>query len=163
MTEKCGGNVSDKGIVKVTSLSETSSLAKNVVDLQNNRNYFQSKNQQNTWLQYDFIENRIIPTHYSIRTRHDYDMDHPRNWVIEGSNTGGSNENEWVILDSHQNNTVLNGKDVSYTFDIKPTQGNEKGFRYLRIRQTGVESSNGNWLTFSALEYFGIFIENKSK
>lgn len=163
LTEKCGGNVSDKGIVKVTSLSETTSLAKNVVDLQNNRNYFQSRNQQNTWLQYDFIENRIIPTHYSIRTRHDYDMDHPRNWVIEGSNTGGNNENEWVILDSRQNDTELNGKNVSYTFDIEPTQGNEKGFRYLRIRQTGVESSNGNWLTFSALEYFGIFIENKSK
>ena len=74
--------------------------------------------------------------------------------MIEGSNTGGENDNEWTILDSHQNDSTLRGKSFSFIFDIK--QGNKEFYRYLRIRQTGLNSNNRHYTAISALEYFGI-------
>ena len=162
MTQKCGCNVSDGGVVNVTSSSVYSDYyAKNSVDLKNSQNFFCSNNIQNSWLRYDFIQNKVILTGYSIRTRHDYDLYHPRNWVIEGSNTGGENENEWMVLDSHTNDTTLRGTCFSHTFDIDQSKTNQKGYRYLRLRQTGVNSDGYHHLIFSALEYFGTLIEYK--
>ena len=160
LTEKCGGNVADKGIVNVTASSTNSNrLPKNSVDLTNMGNYFQSSNQANSWIKYDFINSKVQPTHYSIRNRHDYNGCHLRNWVIEGSNSGGENENEWTVLDSHQNDATLEGQNFSHTFEIKSQQAVKNGYRYLRIRQTGPESNNANHLTFSAIEFFGSLIE----
>lgn len=160
LTQKCGGNVSDKGIVNVTASSvDYTEFPKHAVDLHNTQNYFQANNDPKDWLRYDFVENRVCITHYSIRTRHDCDDMHPRSWVVEGSDTGGENDSEWTILDSHQNDSTLQGKSFSYTFDIKPTQVNKKFYCYLRIRQTGPNSNNNHYTCISALEYFGILKE----
>lgn len=160
MTEKSGSNVSDNGTVNVTSSSINGGYqARNSVDLENSQNYFQSARKLNSWLRYDFIENKVRPTRYSIRTRHDCDGWHPRNWIIEGSNTGGESESEWTVLDSHQNDETLKGKSFSHTFDINKSEGSEEFYRYLRIRQTGNDSSGYNFLTLSALEFFGFLIE----
>lgn len=155
LTQKSGGNVSDNGTVNITASSSYGDrIPKNAVDLHNTQNYFQASGDQRDWLRYDFVESKVCPTHYSVRTRPDSDGDHPRCWVIEGSNTGGENDNEWTILDSHQNDSTLQGKSFSFTFDIK--QGNKEFYRYLRIRQTGPNSNNRHYTAISALEYFGI-------
>ena len=160
LAEKSGGNVSDKGTVNVTASSTNGScVPRNAVDLDNTQNYFCSCNEPRDWLRYDFIGNKVIPTHYSIRTRHDGDNNHPRSWVIEGSNTGGDSDSEWTILDSHENDSTLQGKNFSYTFDTKTKESSKEGYRYLRIRQTGNCSSNNHYTTISALEYFGTLIE----
>ena len=160
LTEKSGGNVSDKGTVNVTSSSNYSGyVPRNAVDLDNTQNYFQASNDPRDWLRYDFIENKVIPTHYSIRTRHDCDGNHPRSWVIEGSNTGGESDSEWTILDSHQNDSTLRGPSFSYTFDITNKETSNEGYRYLRIRQTGYNSTSNHYTAISALEYFGSLIE----
>lgn len=103
LTQKSGGNVSDNGTVNVTSSSANSSnyIPKNAVDVKNSQSYFQPGSYANSWLRYDFIQNKVCPASYSIRTKHDYDGYHPRSWAIEGSNTGGENESEWTVLDSH--------------------------------------------------------------
>ena len=157
LTQKSGGNVADNGTVNVTSSSTNNGYApKNAVDLLNTQNYFQASGMTFAdWLQYDFIKRRVLPTHYSIRTRHEYDYNHPRNWVIEGSNTGGESDSEWTVLDSHQDDEALKGLSFSYAFDIKNSQASKEGYRYLRLRQTGKSSGNNTNLTLSALEFFG--------
>ena len=85
LTETCGGNVHDKGIVEVTASSAS--------ELDNLENY-----QQNSWLKYDFKEKKIHPTKYSIRSRH---------WAIEGSNSGGDDDNDITCLDDEYAEAVF--------------------------------------------------------
>lgn len=107
-------------------------------------------------MKYDFIGRRVIPSSYSIRTRNDCNNNHPRNWVIEGSNT--DNDSDWTILNSPQNDTNFIHQKVTCTFAIN---AKKDSYRYLRIRQTGCNNNNGNnHLCLSALEFFGVLIES---
>ena len=74
--------------------------------------------------------------------------------MIEGSN----NNTKWIVLDTRQDETSLSGANASRTFDIEYQNGN---FRYLRIRQTGHNSSGCDFLTFSALEFIGTLSDDK--
>lgn len=159
LTNESGGNVSDNGTVKVTSISEQSFYqAKNVVDLYNAGNGFISNNVGNVWLKYDFIEKKICPTCYTIKSRHNSDAHHPRSWVIEGSNT--DEESDWEILDKQDNNETLHGKNTCYTFKINEQ---DKYYRYLRIRQTGKNSNGYDYFCFAGLEYFGKIRNDSAK
>lgn len=150
---------SNNGSFKATSSSEmySNSFAANASDLHNSNNCFESKDEQNSWLKYDFGSQKVHPTHYSIRTRHDSNCHHLRNWVIEGANSDSNNENEWKILDSRLNDTFLNNINAVHTYEIGKIKCYEC-YRYLRIRQTGVNSDNSNYLFISALEFFGSLI-----
>lgn len=166
LTNEFGGNVHNKGIVELTSSSQYSGscLPKYAVDLNNKGTKFASSNEANSWLQYDFKNRKIRPTHYTItsESRGKGEL-HPQFWVIEGSNSG----EEWKILDSRNNITILNGKSITHTFNIQENLGKDEYYRYLRIRQTGLnarndQSNNGNILAFSALEYFGSMIQTET-
>lgn len=152
MTEECGGNVSDKGRVNVTSSSyRAGNLPKYAVDLDNNQTCFESDGYVNSWLKYDFISRKIRPSYYSIRSRNTNKGDHhPMNWVIEGSNTDYLYD--WSVLDTRNNITSLDDSCASQIFSIQKT---DTFYRYLRIRQTGLNSANRHYLEISALEYFG--------
>ena len=160
LTEESGGNVNDKGEVKVTSSPTNGNdvISKYAVDFDNNQHYFQSKNEPNSWIKYDFQERTVRPTHYSIRTRPDGGKgdNHPKNWIIEGSNT--DQEDDWIILDSRNDISILDDSNTIHTFDIQAQLTPDESYRYLRLRQTGPNTQNGNYyfLTLSALEYFGI-------
>ena len=158
LTKKSGGNVSENGTVKVTSLGQYSDdrTAKNAVDIHNTQNYYETKGAKNSWLIYDFGERKVHPTHYSIRTRHDGDSNHPRNWVIEGSNSGS--DNDWTTLDKRQNEATLTGINTTITFDIKEYEGY---YKFLRFHQIGNSSSDNLYTAISALEYFGTLIEKE--
>lgn len=71
------------------------------------------------------------------------------NWVIEGSNY---DSNDWTILDTRNNITSLDDSCASQIFSIQKT---DTFYRYLRIRQRGVNSANLYYLQISVLEYFG--------
>lgn len=156
-----GGNVADNKTVVVTESSvddPNTEQSRNAVDLSNTKTYFGSKSRENSWLQYDFGERRVNPTHYSIRTRHYWDGWYLRNWVIEGSNTG--NDNDWEILDSRQNDESLNKPVDTHTYNISNELCHkDKCYKYLRIRVTGKNSNEAYHLILSALEYFGELIE----
>ena len=159
LTKESGGNVSDNGTMKVTTISERSGLeSKNAVDLHNDRNSFISYDVSNVWLKYDFIGRQICPTCYTIKSRHDSDSSHPRSWVIEGSNT--DEESDWKILDKKDNNETVHGTNTCYTFNINDQ---DEYYRYLRIRQTGKNSSGCDYFCFSGLEYFGKILNNSEK
>lgn len=157
LTKECGGNVAEKGILSISSFPEHQSYpSKNAVDFENIQSQVITYGDNNAWLMYDFKEKKVQPTHYSIRSRPSgKGSDHPKNWVIEGSNTGG---NDWKILDSQNDVTCLDDKSVFHTFEIKEKYSKDEFYRFLRLRQTGPNSANCYQLCLSALEYFGTII-----
>lgn len=111
---------------------------------------------KNAWLQIDFKNKKVHPTHYSIRSRHEGKPKGDNNlvnWNIEGSNSG--NESDWKVLDQRLNVTCLDELCAQNTFDISVHLDPNESFRFLRIRQTGMDSEGLYWMTFSAIEYFG--------
>lgn len=158
LTNECGGNVYQKGVVKVTesSVNTNEIHAYNLVDLDNFETRFLSQNKENSWAQYDFGDRKVRPTHYSIRSRqYSKGEYHLKGWVIEGSNTG---QNDWKVLDSRSGVTCLDDRSASYTFEIQHKLKNDEFYQYLRIRQTEPNANNNYHMGLSALEYFGYII-----
>jgi hypothetical protein len=147
LTRQHGGNIHDLGIVSVTSSSVNGGrVAKNVVDF-NSLSIGQTNGEPNGWICFDFKEKRVNVHHYSIRSRNDYDLNHPINWMLEGSVDG----TEWVELDRQNNCGDLVGLNRSKTFS---GSGNEF-FQLIRLRQTGKNGCGDDYLTVSAIELFG--------
>ena len=147
LTRECGGNVHKKGAIEITTSSVYSNYkTESVVDLGTDT-CFCSKNEPNQWICYDFKEQRVSPTSYSMRTGLN---SQPRFWVLEVSNDGS----EWEVADRRENEE-LNGEHVTRNFTISaPSSG---AFRFVRLRQTGENYSGGNYLDISSLEIFGRF------
>jgi hypothetical protein len=156
LTRCCQGNVHAQGIVNVTgkeSYNDTPlNAAQNAADL-NADSFFYSKDQKDQYLCYDFRNNAVKPTHYSIRSRYNgNDMDlYPKSWVIEGSDDG----QEWIELDRRQNNQDLNSRNAVKMFPI----ARAKECRQIRLRQTGPNHyrSPSHCLVLSGFELFGHF------
>ena len=151
LTQECGGNVHDKGVVEVTASScwDTKHQAKNVVDfgdVQAN-SYFYSLNEPNQWICCDFKSRFVAPTHYSIRVD---DCSYPRSWVLEVSNDGST----WTVVDCRDENADVATKYAIHNFAIRPRPLGK--FRFVRLRQTGTNHSGRNHLVINALELFGI-------
>lgn len=149
-------NIADEGIVSVTASStEGSHLPKYAVDFDSNE-FFHS-DESGDWLQIDFKDKKIHPTHYSIQTpsnHDDGDVQFPVNWNIEVSNSG--NENDWRTIDSRQNVTSISKRNQSDTFDIVTRLTSKEYYRYIRLRATGDTSGGGySNIAFSSLEFFG--------
>ena len=155
MAKEVGGNVHDKGAVEITQSSFRSSgeEGKVAADLENIDSFFFSKDAENSWIQYNFKEKKIRPTHYSIRTT-PYDKGHSHflSWVIEGSNTGSD---DWKTLDRRNNVTELDGKSIVRTFEVQGNLQNNEYYQYIRLKQVGMNSIGYYHLGISALEYFG--------
>ena len=151
LTRECGGNVHEKGIVKVTASSCWDGKPENVVDVELNKE-FRSNDSRNSWICYDFGGQRMTPTSYSIRScGWEPGSFHPRSWVLEVSNDGS--EGSWEVVDFRENNNELNDKRVTRNFAISaPPSG---VFRFVRLRQTGVNHKGNNQLAICALELFG--------
>jgi hypothetical protein len=143
------GNVSDLGIVSVSSSSVYGNrVAKNVADF-NTSSIGQTDNQANSWICYDFKDQRVKIQYYSLRSRSDYDGNHPINWALEGSVNGS----EWVELDRRSNCRDLCGLNKSTTFSAT---GNDF-FRMIRLLQWEQNSSGYHYLTINAFELFGFY------
>lgn len=156
LTEKCGGNVMEKGVVELSASSINTSLDR-VVDLKST-NVFQTKNRPNQWIKYDFGKRRIRPSSYSIRSKSSSSWAHGgnlQNWVIEGSN----DDIEWKVLDRRSDVTALQINNQMETFYIDTLLQPDESFRYIRITQTGKSTGDLDYLSLSALEFFGLLFE----
>jgi hypothetical protein len=161
LTARCGGNVAECGIVRITACSDKFGAAHNAADLLVD-SIFQSDSRPNEWLCYDFQARRIAPTHYTLRTTNQAAGGlHIRSWVVEGSVTG----TRWETLDKRKNCDDLNGPRLVRTFPI--AQGREVAL--IRIRQKDVNHMVGPYtpgvsggkhsLVLSDFEIFGELIE----
>jgi hypothetical protein len=149
LTERCGGNVHDHGLVDITSLNgrETGKWA---ADL-NASSRFVSGFGPGQWLCYDFKARLILLTGYSIRSQVEQGPGkcHPRHWVVETSMNG----TDWTVVDERKDNFDLNDADRSVYFDIHGAH--YCVCRFVRLRQTGMCHANNHYLCLTAFELFG--------
>jgi hypothetical protein len=117
------------------------------VDLKNSWKAFATPHLAHSWILIDFLNYRINPTHYSIRTRAEYDHDHPRSRAIKGSNDSRQN---WTELDRRSHNYDLKAVDPLPKFSV----ANRSGIRSIRIWQTGMTSNENNYLVLKCIEFF---------
>ena len=156
LSNACGGNVHDKGVVEITSGPPASvsakDAAKNVADVAVDSR-FSSDDSPNQFVCYNFKNRTIIPTHYSIRSHyHGNPGNHNwKSWVIETSTDG----NVWTEVDRHEDNCDLNGRNITSTYPISV----KKPCRMFRIRQIGPNWGGSNHIIFSSLEVFGTIIQ----
>jgi hypothetical protein len=154
LTSRFGGNISDMGIVLVTSKSvyNPSFTARNAVDLMADSKFI-SASGGDQWLCYDFRDRRVEVRHSAIRSLFNGGLGcaHPKSWVIERSVDG----HEWIELDQKRNNPDLNDRNVIRSW---PTTRSMKS-RYIRLRLTGRSHCGTNILALSSFEVFGTIIE----
>lgn len=125
-----------------------------LLDIQNQSNYFYTQNEPNSWICFEFKKCRIIPSNYSIRSNsNESNSLHLKNWVIEGSVDG----EVWTQIDEQINCNSLNGRYYVHTFPLKQSQL-EQEFKYIRIRQTGFNWSNNQYLELCSVEFYGKLI-----
>jgi hypothetical protein len=155
LTSKFGGNVHDRGVVTITAnrvYSDNPNYAtKNAADLGTD-SYFNSANEPNQSISFDFRNLTIIPTHYSLRTHSSGPNDsHLKSWVLEGSTDG----NLWIEIDRRENNSDLNSSCALKTFSIARSDP----VRVIRLRQIGPNHCNNNQLVCSSFEVFGSMVD----
>lgn len=107
---KSNGNI---GNVISISLSPCNSNfpPSSVVKYENKYDYFYSQNQQYSWICFDFLESKIIPSHYQIMSYNGgINSYNPKSWVIQGSN----DQNVWVNLDEQHDCPFINDANKSH-------------------------------------------------
>ena len=152
LTGKYGGNVQEKGVVEVTASTFCFCKPKNAAELGTDSCFF-SKDDPDSWLCYDFKEWRVTPTSYSIRTAN---WHFPKSWVLEVSNDGS--DGSWDVVDRRDDNHDNNDKRVTHNFPLSAPRLAIRGFRFVRLRQTGANHDGHHNLALTSLEIFGILL-----
>jgi uncharacterized coiled-coil protein SlyX len=132
-----------------TALDEDRLGPQNAADPKSDTN-FVSKNQPDSWLQYDFKGRKVKITHYTIRSRFDgfKGSNNPKSWIVLVSTDGKS----WTEIDRRSENDELNAKNAAVVFKV---DGDPPEARFVRLQQTGPAHSGKNFLALSAFELFG--------
>lgn len=144
-------------VVKITSSSiyndDTNYKPSNVVFFDDQNSFFCTKNEKNSWICFEFKNNSIIPTHYSIKSVKWKQSDtYPKSWVIQGSNDNES----WMNLDEEKNSSELNHPLAVHTF--KNNMIRNRMFKYIRILSTGPDWLGSNFLGLNSFEIYGKLI-----
>jgi hypothetical protein len=150
MTADCGGNIHEKNVVTITSSGDLNYRhAGQVFRVANHGwdKYWQSSNAPNSWICFDFKEQSIALTHYTLKSPGGGGC-FPLMWAIESSNDGS----DWTALDE-RNTRELVGPSVVKSFEC--SKNCSEFFRYIRIRLTGRDSSGYDCLMLTNIEFFG--------
>ena len=153
----CGGNPHDRGIMEVTA----SSSGRFGVQVQQIMDYgwsgwWHTHNIPDQFVCFDFKECLVNITGYTIMA--DGGDNHLQSWVIEVSSDGQS----WAVIDSQspQSTEALNHNFGCQVFVCaSPTQD---FVRYVRLRQTGLNSQDLHFLMLGQIEFFGTLREEVS-
>ena len=144
LTRECGGTVDEKGVVEITASSCRDGVeAKNAANLWTN-SCFISEDEPNSWICYDFKSRLVTPTSYSIRSH--VGAGFPKSWVLEVSNDGHA----WTVIDRRDDNEDLRAERVTRNFAISTRL--VKGFRFIRLRETGKNHHGDDRLILTAFE-----------
>ncbi len=132
LTNRTGGNIHDNGTIEISSnsINGPNFEPKNMVDF-NSKNYYASIEKYDSYVRFDFLDQKIQIQSYLIKTPTSQDDKYYlKNWVVEVSN----DTYRWIQIDSHENNLrSLNGNGRECIFNVSKT--NEL-YRYVQIRQT---------------------------
>lgn len=114
-------------------------------------NDFYTDNVTNSWVRIDIANGnttrRITLTGLGYRSRANASVSLPITLIIEGSNDGTTFNN------------IFNWNNIGFTsgyqWKYTPSLSNNISYRYLRIRQPGVDSSGSNFLTGNEIRLYG--------
>ena len=150
LEDKCCGNPHEKGIIRITTTAQhcERNHPEQLIDSGRDGFTWFSRNEPNSFLQFDFQSIRVCLSQYSIRSD-GYGVGHLMSWVIEVSDDGL----KWETIDQKQKTRDLNGQFIVKTYEI--TKQSERFVRFVRLRQTGKNSDNQNHLRLSRIEFFG--------
>jgi hypothetical protein len=151
LTQQHRGNVVERGIVAMSGTvcgPESCYAPRNAADL-TCTNVFYSKNEPNQWLCYDFMDQRVRPTHYTL---HPHTSGYyTRSWVVEGSLDGL----KWLELDRQNYNSDLDSAHPIGSFEV----AHSMECRLVRLRQTANNARGDHFLILYAFELFGYLLE----
>ncbi|OHT08255.1 hypothetical protein TRFO_23261 [Tritrichomonas foetus] len=113
--------------------------------------YFESNDQEGSWIMLDFGKMRVSVTHYALKTWFwGPNFQHLKSWTLEGSDDG----NEWAELDSRDNEDSLNDALAFRRFKCQINVS----CRYIRLRSTDTDHSGTNLLILNTFELYGRLI-----
>lgn len=97
-----------------------------------NKHYFNDyqthPNENDGWIQFDFVERKINLTSYTLRTSSDNESYHAKSWRIVGSNDCI----EWDVLDQQIDNSSMNGMYEKHRFECNK---NNNYYQYIKFIQ----------------------------
>jgi hypothetical protein len=153
LTELCGGNVHEKQVVEITCSSTGRGHCWDVVNYRSDI-HWDTNNVLNSWIQFDFKDRIVSVTHYALKSREE-DSHHPLQWTLNGSMDGQT----WTILDI-QNTQELRGSSKTSIFRCNDGSSGSHFYRYIRLLQTGKNSSGYDFLVLSNAEFFGLMLKS---
>jgi hypothetical protein len=140
------GNI--QAAVSIEASSQEYGNCYDVTNYDSQSNWY-TANIPNSWLRFDFGARRVSVDSYSMKSR--INGAHiPRSWVLEGRNE----DTDWVVIDRHENDNTIQGVFASHNFKC-PARNDLDMFRFIQLRQTGLDSNNYNYLTMCHFELFG--------
>ncbi|OHT03480.1 hypothetical protein TRFO_29139 [Tritrichomonas foetus] len=108
-----------------------------------------SSPEQNSWIKFDLKMIKILVKSYTLRLLSVSRAEPaPQSWCVEGSN----DNYKWFVIDEHRKNSTLVGNSNPHNFTCIASSS----YRYVRIRQTDVNSLGGHAFCLSNIEFFGV-------
>jgi hypothetical protein len=150
LTGDFDGNVSDRGTVEIKAkiLWNQTSLPKNVAEFAPGSRIFESKDEENESIDWNFTPSQIDRALDCIRIDgRERGSCNLRHWVIQGRNE----EEKWIQLDERWDDSQLNEMNQIGRFEI----ANPFRIRILRLRQIGLNHGCDHILAFSAFQLLG--------
>lgn len=127
-----------------------------------------TKNIPESWMKVDIGQSRnMVVNHYCLRNGDNkYKSFILRNWLFQGSHTGGDKVHEWVTLKRHSADGSLmenkeSGEDITADWSIEETEVSVIGYRYFRILQNGLNWGGNHVLACSGIELYGVLFTEK--
>ena len=145
LASQCQKNPHLADVVEVTASSKERSNPYKLLDY-DWRGWFYTRNEPDSFIQFDFKDKLVCPTWYSIRTDGN-NCSHIKSWVLEGTNDLSA----WKEIDRRVNQENMNNDFAVGTYKCAKT----RFFRYLRIRQIDENTSGNNYLGLCNFEVFG--------
>jgi hypothetical protein len=152
-TSRVNGNIAELGIIKLTgnSIDDARALElPGIVDFSWTK-CWTSKNEPNSWIEFDFLHREVFITHYSIKTYSSRrGFSHMRSWRLTGKERTGS----WFELDAKDDNDDLNGKWHYATYLCT----SPSAAHVVRLVQTGPNHHGDNYMHITNVEFFGVVL-----
>lgn len=149
LSEMCGGNVHEHGVVDITASSSYYNQCHQVVNYGWEGWWFTEK-EPNAYIMFDFKYRSVSLSGYTLKSNGSTGGFHLLQWVIEASDD--ASDDSWEIIDS-RDTYDLNGRFIVKTYECN--HKNSKFYRFVRLRQTGKNSGGQDNLMLSEIEFFG--------
>ena len=155
------------GIVTATANHVGSGEINNMI-LSSASTYWQSYSSPDSYIQFDFHDRYLFPTHYSFRGFSG--TNYARSWYLYGFNSGEESDvSKWFLLgnDTSEGSSYCEplssglycGNNNIGTFSVRPTID---GFRYFRWVLSQCSNPSRNQISIRGIELFGFLSLNNN-